>query len=224
MTLDVADALRALPTCAVCGVPRVDVECFLCRARLAEQRLAAIGAFDGSADDWMARVALLRAEALDTKDRLIPLGFEGAPSKQPVCYTARAQVVFKPWLRTVDPACAVWSTLIDFLAGNRSQLVDATPLPLSLFSPQSWTSPEMMATVAGRFAGDTAMVAQDIRLTVAFDAPVLSPIAQEAYAAQGRPMPDKFRAILWGTHPEIEPAPLPETPWTPGAWGAARNG
>lgn len=190
-----------LPRCAVCTTPRVGVgECLYCRAVAAEGKLAALSHW--GADDWMRRIADLAIDEERLGKKLTPLGFDAelprGTSAKTINVMARPQVNFHPELFTVSPECAYLGTLVDVRVGNRSMMIDATPVPLSLFSPMSWGSIEIMREVAGRLKWGVVNVAQDISLMIDVSLVNYEPLVEVAREALGMPTPTRFRAALWG--------------------------
>ncbi len=221
----VEDAAASSPPkyepCEVCGTPLVmQGGCIYCRAVAAEGKLTNISIW--GEDEWMRRLAALELEE-SPGPRLHVLGFyQELDGRSQYTFSSRPQIIFRPELLTVAPECAAYGMLVDFKVGNRSQLVNADPIPLSVFSPTAWASIEMMRDVMGKLAFDTASIAQDITMHIDLTPPaIFDPLVQEAYAAMGRPIPRAFKAALWGRSvDEGVPEPVPNYgghagPWVP---------
>lgn len=176
------------------------VDCLYCRAVTAEGKLASLSIW--GEDEWMQKLASI---ALDTPEirraQLVPLGFHMDLSAMGMGInrlSSRPQVTFRPEWLTVAPECADMGTIVDLMVGNRSQFVDTSPVPMSIFSPASWGSLEMMREVAGRFSWDTASIAQDIVITIDCTQPPYDPLTIVAREKLGLRTPTAFKAALWG--------------------------
>ena len=196
MTLD--EAVAALPRCSTCHTPQVGSDCLYCRTMEVEAKLARVS-FWGD-DEWMQKVASLTI--IDRpRTNLHPLGFYekiGNRTEYTTNVVSRPMVLFKPMMLTVAPECAYMGTLLDVKVGNRSQMVDAQPLPLSLFSPASYNSPEMMREIVGKFQWDTASVAQDVMLSINVSIERHDRLVEIAHETLHGPRPTAFKAIVWG--------------------------
>ena len=215
MTIDVDEAVAALPRCPTCQVPQVGDECLHCRLMDVEAKLARVS-FWGD-DDWAQKVASL-AIIERPKDSLYPLGFYEDFSDRQGQFTfnivQRPQVSFKPLMLTVAPECAYMGTLLDFMVGNRSQVVDGSGrYPLSLFSPASYSSPEMMREIVGKFHWDMVQVAQTITLSVDLSIEKYDPLVKMARDSMHMPTPTAFKAVLWGRLIEHDAEPAVKLHW-----------
>jgi hypothetical protein len=211
MTTDEAEVLvdatrealiEKLPRCPTCTTPQLArAPCLHCRAMEAEMRLASISFFGD--DDWMRKVAQLEVEALKSGERLHPLGFfqdfSSSPSSQfTFNVVSRPQIPFKPVYLTIAPECAGMGTILDIKIGNRSQFIEATPYPMSIFSPQHWGSMDAMLEVMGQLSFDTAAIAQDITICVDVSLQKYDPLTQVALDHLGLATPTAFKAVMWG--------------------------
>lgn len=161
--------------------------CPMCARRRAEAQL-----LSGPGDAWWAEVGIKAQKMIESGQALpdggFPLGFfqeDCAPGVM-IGAISRPQIEFRPLYIVVDPRTDD-GILVDFKVGNRSQDVNAMPLPLSAFNPERWGSLEAMLT-AQCFQCDTARIAQDISLTVEM-------------RTRG-----PFRAVIWGDRKTPEKA------------------
>lgn len=189
----------------------------------AEGKLAALS-YDGD-DDWMRKIASLKADDL-RRPGLMPIGFYSdldkvGAQKQTWKVVATPQVPFRPEILTVDPACADLGVFSDMHVGNRSVMVDSTPLPFRLFSPASWASLEVMRGVVGRMEwGGVVSPAVSITLIIDVSRQDYEPLVEVAREAMGyAPRPAAFRAALWGraVDESRDPIVIPSAPIHSGA-------
>jgi hypothetical protein len=198
-----------MPRCGQCDTPLMGTgACLYCRAMAAEAKLAALSMW--GEDEWMRKIASLVPDDEDARSRLTPIGFahELSPGKSTFHVCARSQWRFQPEVLTVDPACAHIGTLLDIKVGNVSQIEN--PISLSLFSPSSWGSIEVMREVAGRMVWGVLGVAVDITLYIDATKPHYDILEEEARKALGMPVPTVFRAALWG---RVVDQPSSAQPW-----------
>ena len=161
-----------------CGEPADG--CPQCRALRAEARLV-----PGKRDDWWIETmrkgdhvaAQLAREGHDGWDCL-PFSADHFEDIQCVHIIERAQILFRGEYLVVDPETAD-GCLLDLKIGPRSQLINSSPIPLSVFNPKNWGSLDAMREAA-RLKLNVADVAQDITLVIRMR------------------NPGPFRATLWG--------------------------
>lgn len=213
--MNVEDALTALPRCPTCSVPQVGDDCLYCRVVEVEAKLARVS-FWGT-DDWMQKLASLAIREERNPDRLHPMGFyQDMSSVQTgaiINVVSRPQISCRPVWLTVAPECAGMGSLLDVRVGNRSQLVDATAMPLSLFCPNAWESLEMMREVAAKMSFDTCSVAMDIVLTVDLSLQKYDPVVELAHETMYGPRPSAFKAIMWCRLVDDERQWAPQLHW-----------
>jgi hypothetical protein len=199
-----------MTACPDCSTPLDRGVCWRCRASIAEARLQRLSVWGD--DDWLLKLAQLTLAPVDSTKRLYPLGFAAElPISSPYVLTAQPLIAFTPELLVVAPECA-YGTLTDLRVGNRSMFIDATPIPLSIFSPKSWASIEMMHATMGRMAFDMVSVGQTVAIHVDLTPLPKEPLVQEAWKHLGLPCPTHFRCALWGRSVDAADLATPPAP------------